>query len=269
MSKRILGLILALTFGTSLANASDGTLRSDAKGLLTCMANNLPTALRIQHLEIVATSRDGFERRMSGRLFALREDDGASSAVRAMLRIDAPDAHADTAYLMRGDLSVPPSETYVYLPAIRRVRQITGSFADGPFLASDFSYREFRMMLGVFDDGEIRIEGSEMVDGRKATRMTFVPPADMVTPYREVWVWLDEASCLPLKAEFRQGDIVRKRFSVDAESLTHATDHQYATVSRMDDLVEGSHTVIRVLGVVQQAELPDHLFEPDAFYRVP
>lgn len=263
MKRWMIGLGLALSFNPAYAAPVD------AQGLLTCMANNLPTALRIQQIEIVATSRDGYEQRMSGRLFALRDDDGSGSAVRAMLRIDAPEAHANTAYLMRGDLSIAPSETYVYLPAIRRVRQITGSFADGPFLASDFSYREFRMMLGVFDDGEIRVEGSETVDGRAATRMTFIPPADMVTPYREVWVWLDEKSCLPLKAEFRQGEVVRKRFSVDVDSLIRAEDHAYATVSRMDDLVEGTHTVIRVLGVVQSAELPEQLFDPAAFYRVP
>jgi len=270
MNTRNLGLILALTLTT--AHASDKAQResrADAQALLTCMVNNLPTALHIQQLEIVSTGRDGHLRQMKGRLFMLRDQDGASAGVRAMLRVDAPQAYAGTAYLMQGDLSVPPSKTYVYLPALQRVREVSGSFADGPLLASDFSYREFRMLLGVFDEGEIRVEGPEAVNGRDAVRMTFIPPDDMVTPYHRIQVWMDHTSCLPLKAEFRQGEVVRKRFSVDVASLSRTDNHQYATISRMDDLVEGSHTVIRVLGVTAGTELPENLFNPTAFYRVP
>ncbi len=264
MKTWILGIGMALgAFNAQAATPPDAT------GLLTCMVNNLPTALRVQQLEIVSTGRDGHQRQMDGRLFMLRDDDGASSAVRAVLRVDAPAAYAGTAYLMHGDLSMPPRQTYVYLPALQRVREVTGSFADGPLLASDFSYREFRMLLGIFDDGEIRVEGPDAVDGRDAVRMTFIPPADMVTPYQTIQVWIDDASCLPLKAEFRQGEVVRKRFSVDVGSLTTTNDQQFANLSRMDDLIEGSHTVIRVLGVTAGAELPENLFNPAAFYRVP
>lgn len=268
--KWILVLALALPLTHALADPIESPpLDADVAPVLACMANNLPSALRVQQIELVATARDGYRRSMNGRLFVMREDDGSSATVRAMLRIDAPPAHAGTAYLTRGQLTRPPGETYVYLPALRRVRQVTGGFSDGPLLASDFSYREFRMMLGVFDDGEIVHEGADTVDGRDSTRLRFMPPADLVTPYASVRVWVDATSCLPLKAEFMQADTVRKRFSVDVNRLSSSSGQQYATVSRMDDLAEGSHTVIRVLGVTQNAELPAELFNPESFYRVP
>jgi hypothetical protein len=263
-----LALLLPLTHAFA-DTAEPAPLDADVAPVLACMANNLPSALRVQQIELVATVRDGYRRSMNGRLFVMREDDGSSDTLRAMLRIDAPPAHAGTAYLTRGELTRPPGETYVYLPALRRVRKVTGSFSDGPLLASDFSYREFRMMLGVFDDGEIVHEGTDTIDGRDTTRLRFMPPADLVTPYGSVHVWVDATSCLPLKAEFMQADTVRKRFSVDVNSLARSGDQQYATVSRMDDLAEGSHTVIRVLGVRQNAELPAELFDPESFYRVP
>ena len=116
MKRYLLLLTLGLCVG---AHASDDSARK----VLDCMRSNVPSSLRVQDIELSNTDRSGDERSLKGRLFAVRETDASgASRIRAMLRVNAPDNLAGSAFLVRESATADPG-MFVYLPSVRRVRR--------------------------------------------------------------------------------------------------------------------------------------------------
>jgi hypothetical protein len=260
MKRFLLLFVLALSLP---AAASD-----EVQPLLECLRANIPESLRVQQVALITTGRDDKPRELRGTLFAMREN-AATGGVRAMLRLDAPEHFKGAAYLVREDQREVGDGMYVYLPAVRRVRRITGSFADGALLGTDFSYQEFKLMLGAFGDGDVHQIDDETVGGRESAVLVLTPGDARVTRYTEIRAWIDRESCLPLRAEFREGDTLRKRYSADVEGLRSTNGHWYAAIATMEDLVEQSRTEVQVLGVGIGTQLPDRHFDPRLFHQAP
>lgn len=239
----------------------------DVTAIAECLRANLPTTLRVQQVAFDTTLSNGSQRSLSGRLYAQRETDPSPEALRLTLQIETPDAYNGAAYLLREAADRPSEGMYVYLPALRRVRQISGSFADGPLLSTDFSYREFRLLFGSLGDAELRLAESETLDGHSAVVLDVTPPNDATTRYTHIRLWLDPKSCLPLRGDFHEGETLRKRFEArpNAQRQTTTGEH-YLAVSRMEDLIEKSYTDLHVLGVDRDAPIPPQVFDPAGFY---
>ena len=80
---------------------------------------------------------------------------------------------------------------------------------------------------------------------------------------------VDAQSCVPLQAEFRKGARVRKVLSVPAAALRQAGKHWYASELLLRDVVEGTRTRLRILGVTADSRLSKGHFHPQQFYSVP
>src|SRR5919109_475270 len=93
--------------------------------ITSCMRANIPQTVRIQQVEITSWDRDQGERRLKGKLFGTREKERA----RVMMRIEAPSDLAGAAFLVRE--TEKSDETFLYLPAVQKVRRITGGQMDG------------------------------------------------------------------------------------------------------------------------------------------
>lgn len=239
----------------------------DVAALAECLRANLPSSLRVQQVAFDTTLSNGSQRSLSGRLYAQRETDPDPDALRMTLQIETPEAYSGAAYLLRESADRPSEGMYVYLPALRRVRQISGSFADGPLLNTDFSYREFRLLFGSLGAAELQLAESETLDGHRAVVLDVTPPKDATTRYTHIRLWLDPKSCLPLRGDFHEGETVRKRFVASPKAQRQAsTGEHYLAVSRMEDLIEKSYTDLRVLGVEQDAPIPPQVFDPAGFY---
>jgi hypothetical protein len=261
--KRVLGILL-VSLATPLMALED------VAAVTACLRETLPTTLRVQQVAFDTVLRDGSQRSLRGRLYAQREAAPGPGALRMTLQIEAPEAYAGAAYLLRESADRPSEGMYVYLPAVRRVRQVSGSFADGPLLNTDFSYREFRLLFGSLGDAALQLEAPDTLDGRATAVLAITPPADATTRYTGIRLWVDTESCLPVQAEFREGESLRKRFQALPGSLRKAAGgERYLAVSRMEDLVEQSRTELRVLGVDLEAPVPPQVFDPRGFYRAP
>jgi hypothetical protein len=230
--------------------------------LLSCVRGNVPTVLRAQDIELSSTDRDGGVRTLSGRLYLQRDGDLS----RASIRITAPENIAGAAYLIRETHAQPDDDMYVWLPAVRRVRHITGGFANGSLLGTDFSYAEARLILNRFIDAEGSISGTEVVDGR-TTQLVVLLPRSGDSPYSRIRAWVDDQSCVVLKAEFDHGGKTRKRLSGPASALTQAGHRWYLSRMTMDDLEAGTQTEVRI-GRVDSSDtaLATRYFDPATFY---
>lgn len=259
-------LLVSAVLFVSSAHAAE-----TVESLQACMQANVPKNLRVQRVELAATDVNGAVRTLRGRIFALREvkgeGQGKQSLVRAMLRIEAPEYLAGASYLVRQAEGLSVDGMYVYLPSVRRVRRISGDFADGALLGTNFSYYDFKQMQYAVSDATPAMSGHEDIAGRKTTMLDYTPAANSGSKYTRVRSWVDQQTCVPLQIEFQQAEGPRKRLSVSsAEALRQADGHWYASEMELVDLIDGSKTVLRVLGLDTEQAPPGRLFNPATFY---
>ena len=60
-------------------------------------------------------------------------------------------------FLVTGDCDLSTDDylrdgMFVYLPAVKRVRRVTGTFADGALMGTNFSYFDFKQLQNTFGD---------------------------------------------------------------------------------------------------------------------
>lgn len=231
-----------------------------ADKVLDCMRANIPQSLRIQDFEIVATDRGQGQRTLRGRFYG-KSDKGM---VRSTVKILAPPDLANAAYLMREGKS--SDEMFVYLPALNRVRRITGNNADSPLFGTDLSYADIKQINNAFSGGAVKFEKNEALDGRDAQVLSMVPRADAQSRYSLVRGWIDAKTCVVLKVEFTEGTAIRKRLTIDAKEIKQDGKRWYPARAQMSDLKLGTQTTLKVTGVTTDPKLSDALFGPTTFY---
>lgn len=239
----------------------------DIAAVAACMRANLPDSLQLQQIALDSYRRDGSHRNLRGRLYFKREKEPAPGMLQVMLRIDSPPAFEGASYLIRESAATPNEGMYVYLPAVKRVRRVVGQFGDNALFDTDFSYREFQLVMGVMHESTLSLEDEEQVEGRAAMVLMVTPDDPSSARYTRMRFWIDKDSCRPLRGEFFEGKVLRKRFSASVESLRESADgKRYLSLGRMEDLVEGSRTELRVLRQELNVPMPPKLFDPAGFY---
>jgi hypothetical protein len=261
--KRLALLIMAAVIASS-ARAED------TKKVLDCMRANVPPTLRIQEIEFAATDRSGGTRTLKGRVYTLLEKTSSGGGlVRAMLRINEPSQFAGAAYLVRETEDYLNEGMYVFLPSVNRVRRVSGTFADGALLGTNFSYNDFKQLENAFVGSAAQLESTGKIEDRPVTVMLFKPipnPKAQPSRYSLVRTWVDQKACMPLKADFYEGETVRKQLNASPSALRKSGDYWYLSEVEMRDLAEGTRTVLRVTGVTAGHELPGTYFNPQLFY---
>lgn len=257
-------LLLTLLLLSPVAQASE------ALKVIDCMRNNLPPALRAQDVELETVRGTTTLDRLSGELFTQREEQGLQHRIsHAMLRVNKPDSLRGAAFLLRQTDDFQRDGMFVFMPAIKRVRKVTGTFAGGALLGTSFSYFDFKQLRGAFGDFQpLRMDG-EKLDGRDTFRLDFRAEPARDLPYTGVRTWIDQASCLPLRAEFMEGDTVLKRFVTAPNALREQDGYWYASVATLDDYAQNLRTTLRVSNLRTQDHAPEIYFDPERFHRAP
>lgn len=253
--------VLALAVG-----AGAGTAQADAATdkVLACLRANIPTAVQIRAVELTATDRGGSDRLLVGKVYAIRDD----GRIRVLMRIDKPRDLNGASYLMREGDENRKDEIFMYLPAIQRVRKISGATVDSALLGTDFSYQDIKQLLAAFGDTQPVLEKAATLGDRPVDVLRLDPPAGAAARYSRVLAHVDRQSCVVIKAEFHEAGTLRKELTVAPESLKRADGHWYPSDVLMRDLKEGTRTRLKVTGVSGVGdELPARLFDPTSFWR--
>ncbi|WP_083930927.1 outer membrane lipoprotein-sorting protein [Solimonas variicoloris] len=231
-----------------------------AEAVLACMRGNIPQTLTIKDILLTATDRNGSSRTLQGRLYASREQD----KLRATIRIASPADLAGAAYLLRerdgGD------EMYTYLPALAKVRRISGAAVDGSLWGTDLSYGDVKQIANAFTGAQARLEKEETLGGRATHVLSVVPSAADSARFSLLRAWVDAKTCMAIRVDFLDGETVRKRLTVEPQDLAQSGGYWYASQALMKDLKEGSQTRLKVLGISADKDLADRYFNPGTFY---
>ncbi len=249
----VVAMMAALSKGPAFAGPAEDKL-------MTCMRANIPATLRIQEFELTSVDRKGAKRLLSGKLFAKREKE----LLRAMLRLTAPVDVKGASYLMRE--GVKTDEMYVFLPALNKVRRITGGAGDGPLFGTDISYNDIKQVQNAFNGAAPKIEGREKLAGRPVTVMTVVPTPESQSRYTRVKAWIDDASCVALKVDFMEGTAVRKQLTAAPASIAKSGEYWYVGESTMSDIKLGTKTQLKITGVKSGEDVANRYFDARNFY---
>lgn len=238
----------------------------DTQKILECMRSNVPATVRVQDIELTTTDRTAGARSLRGKLYGLREKNGDVSQVSAMLQVYAPDTLKGSAFLVREASQQSEQGMYVFLPSVKRVRRITGEFADGALLGSDFSYQDFKQLQDGFAGMDATLESTDVLEQRPVNVLTFKPAPGVPSGYSRIRAWVDQKTCLPLKAEFYKNQTLHKELYVPVASLKQSNNNWYVADVFLRDLKAGTSSQLHVLGVESGVKLPKGTFNPTYFY---
>lgn len=245
------------------------TAQQNATAVLDCMRNNAPPAVRSQQMTLTSTDRSGATRTIKGRVLARSEKTPAGTRLRALLKVDEPAEFAGASYLMTEGATPVQDGMYVYLPAVGRARRIMGAAADAPLLGSNFSYNDFRQMQTVFIDARALPEDAEKLGERMTHVLSFIPPASERSRYTLVRLWVDQQTCVPLKAEFHEGMNLVKEMSVPPGALQKSGASWFASELHMRSTTDGTRSVLHIGSVSPGASITPSAFDPAAFHLAP
>lgn len=257
MKRLTLALLLALC-GPASADTS--------QKVLECMRNNLPPSLRMQDFELTTTDRNANTHVLRGKIYGLREQIADASHVRVMLHVKAPSNLAGSAFLLREATSIGDQGMYVYLPSVRRVRRVTGEFADGALLGSAFNYQDFKQLQNAFDGLATSLEAAEVIEQRPVHVLSFTPLPGSPSAYSRIRSWVDQETCVPLKVEFYQQKTLRKQLTASVKTLKQSNNFWYASEVSIRDLKSGSDSQLRLLKVESGGKVSKNYFDPQLFY---
>ena len=174
-----------------------------------------------------------------------------------LIRFTEPDDIAGTG-LLSLDKANGKSEQWLYLPALDRVRRISGDRKGGRFVGSDLYYEDLQERKPAED--RHRIIGSETVLGAVCDILESIPVDPDNSVYRKRVSWIDPKTLMALRVDFYEKDDTTptKRWWV----VTKKKNQGYwtATDSRVIDLTSGHETRLVVDTALYDRNLPGTLF---------
>ena len=125
----------------------------------------------------------------------LDKEDGDRSLIRFLLPSDIKETRLLTHEVIGGD-----DRQWIYLPALKRIKRISGSNKSGAFVGSEFSYED----LASFDYRKYRYGGNaeEVDEEGLPCYLGERVPTDAGSAYTKQVIWVDRASFLVRRVDY-------------------------------------------------------------------
>ena len=151
-----------------------------------------------------------------------------------------------------------PTEQWLFLPALDRVRRIAGDRKGGRFVGSDLYFEDLEERKPSMD--RHRLIGRETVAGVACEVLESVPVAASNSVYRRRVVWVDAANALALRVDYfeRDDNTASKRWQLDVKRKIQ--NYWTAVESRVTDLGSGHETRMVIVRALYDRKLPERLF---------
>ncbi len=144
----------------------------------------------------------------------------------------------------------------IYLPALKKVRRITGSSKNESFMGSDFTYDD--MGKRAVDADEHTLLKEEPCEGQKCW-IVESKPKDKSHPYSKVTTWIRQDALIPIKADIydKQGNLLKVMV---AKEIRKQKGFWTAFNSTMENVQEKHKTILKVDSIDYNVGLKDDLF---------
>lgn len=174
-----------------------------------------------------------------------------------LIRFVEPEDIAGTG-LLSIDKANGKSDQWLYLPALDRVRRISGDRKGGRFVGSDLYFEDLQERKPTED--RHRIIGSETVLGAVCDILESIPVDPDNSVYRKRISWIDPKTLMALRVDFYEKDDATpsKRWWVVTKKKIQG--YWTPTDSRVIDLTSGHETRLVVDTAIYDRNLPHTLF---------
>lgn len=174
-----------------------------------------------------------------------------------LIRFLDPEDIAGTG-LLSIDKADGSTDQWLYLPALDRVRRISGERKGGRFVGSDFYYEDLQERKPLKD--RHRILGRQTENGVLCEVLESIPLDSDDSVYRKRLSWIDPDTAIPQRVDYfeKDGSVPGKRWLL----RTKKRNQGYWTItdSRMLDLESGHETRLVIDTVLYDQKLPAKLF---------
>jgi Outer membrane lipoprotein-sorting protein len=151
-----------------------------------------------------------------------------------------------------------PNPQYLYLPALRRVRRISGPGSFEPFLHSDFTYADVGLVET--SDRSLKLLATKDRDGTKAYELLETPRQSWY--YSRVVDWIAVDSGFPLERDNYDpaNELWRKQVYEDVATVDGVPTPMHV---RVDDVQTHDWSDYRLDDLHYDVTIPDDIFDPD------
>ena len=162
-----------------------------------------------------------------------------------------------------------PADQWLYLPELKRVRQITARTRNESFVGTDLSYHDLDLLSEMIswseDDATSSLRGEETADGVACHAIDFAPKRDDIG-YKRIVLLLGKDDLVPRRLEFYEEDSTPKKRilqsavkAVGAIPVAHRIDVETPSV--------GTKTAVEITDVQFNQKLDPELFTQRALER--
>jgi hypothetical protein len=156
-----------------------------------------------------------------------------------------------------------PDRQWLYLPALKRTRQISGGARTESFVGTDFSFEDLSIMADVLDWGEDKasagLTGMETIDGHDSDIIELKPTAAADVSYGKLRLWLGRDDQVVRKYEFwsADGQLAKTLLLSDVRDVGGIPS---AHRLEMRNERTGSHTTVELIALSYNSGLDDDVF---------
>jgi hypothetical protein len=220
---------------------------------------------RREHLKMTVRDARGGERQRELTLYERRLSGGERQTI---VFFESPAEVKGTAFLAYTHKG-RPAEQWLYLPELKRTRQIAAGSRAESFVGSDLTYQDLDIIQELAswseDDARSSLRGEETVDGVPTYVIELVPQrADI--PYKKIVLWLGRDDLMPRRLEF-YGEA-----SEPVKRILQGDIHDVGTIPvarhvEVETPAKGSKTIIESSDAAYDQHLDEGLFRTDALER--
>jgi hypothetical protein len=202
----------------------------------------------IAKIRLVISSKGGSDR---VRDVEIRSKSGAS-----LMRFHSPADVAGTGFLVIENEG-KDDDQYLYLPALGKVKRITGSQRSQKFMGTDLTYADL-------ESRNLRKAKSTKLDdatvgGNEAYVIESIPEDPEASQYGKTITWVHKVSFVPLKVEFYDKKLELLK-TLTVHKLEKRDEKWVVTDSSVENVQAGSKTRFTVTELDTKAKLADDQF---------
>ena len=220
---------------------------------------------RQEHLKMTVRDGHGGERQRELMLYERRLADGERQTI---VFFESPAEVKGTAFLSytrKGQ----PAEQWLYLPELKRTRQITARSRTESFVGTDLSYQDLDIIQEMAswseEDARTSLRGEESVDGVPTHVIELVPQRPDIQ-YKKIVLWLGRDDLMPRRLEF-YGDASDPVKRVEQGDFHDVGAVPVARHVEVETPAKGSKTTIESSDAAYDQHLDDQLFTTEALER--
>jgi outer membrane lipoprotein-sorting protein len=222
---------------------------------------------RTQRLALAIVDRRGGERHREMVIHAKKYPEDRA---RTLLFFESPPEVKGVGFLQWADPH-GKDEQWLYLPELKRVRQISGGTKRESFVGTDFSFEDLAIMAEVLDwseqDAHAQLVRSELLDGRPCHVVELTPVGkDLAYGTLRVWMTADDLIIVKIEMYDTSAQLAKVLQMSDIRAVGAIPT---AFHTEMRNVQSGSHTTVTLSEVKYDSGMGDDLFTQRALEHGP